>query len=714
MAIQYTPFITGTCGTNFVGSISLNLTGGSAPYTVQWITPNLGTDTGVLFSTRNGLVANDYVIRISDSTAPINDSITITIPIKDNVCCSINNVNNTTCGQSNGSVTASTNSTGSVSSFSLYTFSNQLLTSIDTTSNSIVFTSLSAGTYYVVAENIYGCTGSSESFVVNNSTQLNFGLYTVPNATCGVGNFGKIFVTGITGTPPYTYKWTNGGTGSTITGLSQGNYAVEVTDGLGCSQIQSSTVNLVDPLGLVLVTPVAPTCLQNNGSLTFQFTGGTLPYYYNSSSGVYDVSFSRTFTIPNLNSGTYTLNVTDAALCTISTTYSLSSPSGMTFVDVIITNSQCSSNNGSLQVLTQGGNPPYTYSLVYPSLETKQSTTTDTNYLFSNLSGGTYTVVLNDSSGCTFTNQYVVVTQDAFSIQTSTTGSTFGRSNGSIYVSKTSGGTQPFNYVLDGNTIFKNTSLSAVTFEGVSPGQHEVKVFDSNNCFESIQVSVESQPIVDFFLNLVSDGSESGNTLTALISGGKPPFTYIWSDNVENNPQNISVTGLTAGTYSLTVVDSNNSSMMQTKIIPSSRTLVSYGLYTVGQQNFKSADNTKYSLSKMMNEGFQDITSGNTGCILSSATFTTQVQILPFNTITTEQFYVSTSLLNSPPDNLWFDSIKRLINQTTGVQDVIIDEANNTITITSDPSRSNIIDGTTTAINIKVNLIVDYDIYCTG
>jgi hypothetical protein len=714
MAIIYNPTVLGTCGKDFFGSVTLTITGGTPPYNVNWLSPNLGIDTGVLSSTRYSITSNDYIVEITDSSFPTNEIITITLPIKDNVCCSIDSITNTSCGFDNGSIVASTNSVGSVSGFTLFSNNNDVLQTIETSFDNTSFFNLSSGTYYVVAFNTFGCSGSSETFVINESTELNYGLYVVPNSNCGFGNFGKIFITGLTGTPPYTYEWSNGQTGNTITGLTEGNYSVKVTDGLGCNSIKSTTVQLVEPLTLASINSIAPTCLQNNGSITFQFTGGTLPYYYSTSNGIYNITFSNSITLSNLESGTYVVDVTDASLCTVSTTTVLNTPSGMTSVDVFTTNSICSKSNGSLTVVLRGGNSPFTYTLVYPDSNTNSNTNSSNSYLFSNLSAGTYTLIVNDSSGCTFTNEYVIVSDFVFDIDVNSSGTTFGKNNGQISVTKTSGGTLPFTYILDGKEIYSNTILSSVTFYNVSSGQHQVKVVDNQGCSETKNIFVTNQPIVNFFLYYTSDGTISGNSLNALISDGQPPFTFNWSNNVFNNPQSITVTGLTAGTYSLTVVDSNGSSMKQEITIPGITNFVSYNIFTVGQQEFQQIDNTKYSLSKMMNEGFQDITSGNTDCVLSSATFSAQVEVLPFGTTSTKQFYISTSLLTAPPDNLWYDAIKSLLSEVIGVQDVIIDESENTLIIKSDRSRSIIIDGTYTAINLKVYLLIDYDINCKG
>ena len=67
----------------------------------------------------------------------------------------------------------------------------------------------------------------------------NFGLQaTIDNPSVGVGNDGSIVVTPTFGTAPYQYNWSNGGTGATQSGLTEGEYIVTVTDADGCQDVR--------------------------------------------------------------------------------------------------------------------------------------------------------------------------------------------------------------------------------------------------------------------------------------------------------------------------------------------------------------------------------------------------------------------------------------------------------------------------------------------
>jgi hypothetical protein len=119
-AFNYILQITGDCQSNNAGAITIVPTGGTAPYTVQWTNPDLGQDTAVLYSSRYGLSANTYVIRVNDSTIPTNQEFYINIPVSSGVCASILGVQDTTCNLVNGSVTGTSTSQYSSTNFYFY------------------------------------------------------------------------------------------------------------------------------------------------------------------------------------------------------------------------------------------------------------------------------------------------------------------------------------------------------------------------------------------------------------------------------------------------------------------------------------------------------------------------------------------------------------------------------------------------------------------
>jgi hypothetical protein len=151
--LNYTRSITGDCLNDLSGAFSLDITGSAPDYTIQWISPYTGTTSlgaGVTNFSQSGLSGGTYTFNIVDSCAP-NTILPVNINVSTGTCVSIVSEINTLCGLDNGSLTASTTNFYSVGSFSLYEMSSGYITSGESLSSTYSFNSLSAGTYYVIA-----------------------------------------------------------------------------------------------------------------------------------------------------------------------------------------------------------------------------------------------------------------------------------------------------------------------------------------------------------------------------------------------------------------------------------------------------------------------------------------------------------------------------------------------------------------------------------
>lgn len=707
-AFDYIISITGDCQNTNSGAISLSLTGGSEPYTVQWVDPNLGVDIITINpSIRTSLSAYTYGVRVNDSSLPTNQEFYINIPVSSGVCATILGVEGTTCSLNNGSVTGSSSSNYSSTNFYLYNSNDTYITSAITNLNQVIFDFLSAGTYYIAAVDLGGCTGYSPNFIVEVSDTLDFGLYTVPNSGCGGVPVGKITITGVTGTPPYTYSWSTSATGTTVTGLTSGTYSVSVTDSYGCVTTKSATIVDVPQVGLGGFTAVEPTCFAADGSFTIQITGGTAPYYYSASTGDVQIQYGTSWTVSGLSPGNYSVQVTDAALCTFVAGTVLTSPQGITSINISSIGSTCSSNGGSIQVSVFGGTSPYLYTIIYPNGNTTNVANNLTTQIFSNLASGTYSIAVQDASGCSYIDEITLFATNTYTISTEVTGTTCNQDNGAVLVTITEGGASPYDYSLDGLQNVIDTTLSAVTFTNVTSGQHTITVTDATGCTQTTQVYVtESEPL-DFGLYNTSCGEGSDGSLTALISSGTPPYTFNWSNNVANNPQQIQVTGLTAGTYSLSVVDSVGCVLQRETIINCDALYASYQTYIMGGEQFNIQSQTKYGLLQMLNEGFDDLTNDKVDCDLISAVFGVKVSVNPMGLTTSQNFFTGTTLVSTPSDNLYYDTVKDLLLTIPGIGNVTIDSLSNQITISTDPSNT-----TLNGQEIVVELTIVYDIMC--
>ena len=706
--LDYNIAVTGDCSNNSSGAFNLYINSGTPPYTVEFTEPSFPTQ--IVTTQPASLVGLDsrvYQLRVNDSSLPVNNEFYVNIPISSGVCASIVSIQNTTCNENNGSVIANSTSLYSSTNFSLFDVNNNFITSASTNGDQITFGQLSAGTYYIGVVDLGGCSAFTPTFIVQESENLDFGLYAVPNSSCGGSPIGKIIVTGQTGLAPYTYLWSDGQTGSTITGLTSGVYSVSVTDAFGCTVSKSADITNVNPIGLGIFTATQPSCLQSNGAINMTVTGGTAPFYYSASTGDVLVSYGRTFSISGLSAGQYNFQVTDAGLCQMFAGTTLETPGGITAVSVQGQNSTCSSTNGSITITVQGGTIPYTYTLISPDGTQLNVSNSQTTQIFENLGTGTYTVGISDNTGCSTIQEVTLVAQNKFTISTEVVGTSCNQSNGSVTIYSTSGGTLPLDYSVDGIQNIFDTNLSAVTFNNLTSGTHIVTVTDADGCTQTTNILVPNSQPLSYSLYSTSCGSGDSGKITAFITSGEPPFTFNWSDNVPNEPQQIQISGLTAGTYSVTVVDANGCSLTRNTTITCNKNYTSYQTYTMGAEVFNVQSPTKFGLLQMLNEGYFDLTSGNTNCDLISATFNAKVSVNPSGIVASQNFFTSTSLVQVPSDNQWYDTVKTLLLGIPGVGNVTIDQLNNQITI--ETSRNNTsLEGQ----EIVIDLVIEYDIIC--
>jgi len=197
----------------------------------------------------------------------------------------------------------------------------------------------------------------------------------------------------------------------------------------------------VDPVGFANFVVTQPTCFSNDGVIVMTITGGTAPFYYSASTGDFEVSYSNTFTLSGLTSGQLSVKVTDSGFCTFTETTQLLTPNGISSLSITGTNSSCSQTNGAILISLQGGTTPYTYTLVYPTGNTNVIATTNTTYEVINLTAGNYSVLVEDSSGCSYNEDKNIITEDKFTISNQITGSTCGLKNTIVQVIKTTTGT---------------------------------------------------------------------------------------------------------------------------------------------------------------------------------------------------------------------------------------------------------------------------------
>jgi hypothetical protein len=146
------------------------------------------------------------------------------------VSVSITNSTNVSCfGGSDGSATAS--ASGGATPYT-YNWSNG--------ATGATASGLSAGAYTVTVTDANNNT-ASDNVTITQPTAVSVTASST-NASCPGATDGTASASASGGTPGYTYSWSNGATGSNISGLGAGTYTVIATDANGCTANASVTI----------------------------------------------------------------------------------------------------------------------------------------------------------------------------------------------------------------------------------------------------------------------------------------------------------------------------------------------------------------------------------------------------------------------------------------------------------------------------------------
>ena len=506
---EYEFSVTGDCSNNGSGAIYISLSGGVEPYTIDWVDPNIGTG-----STKTGLDAGVYIVRANDSLGDVNNEFYINIIVSSGGCLSVSSVSATTCGQNNGVISISGQSTAYPITINLYS-GDTIVQSAVTTNGELSFVNLAPGVYRTYYEDYGGCSGYSESVIVNSSTSVDYGFFVVDDTNC-FGPTGKLQITGLTGSVPFTYLWSDGSTGTTITGLTASTYSVTVSDSAGCSVTKSVEVETADPLQIVSFQTVSPSCFAADGSVNIIITGGTGPFFYSGTNGTTLISYATNLIFTGFTPGTAIFTVTDSALCSVTGSVYLQPNAGFSVLSINTQNSICSASGGTISVNVLG-NGPFIYTLVKPDLSTESFTTNLTTQNYTDLDSGEYTVIISNTNGCVFTQDVTLFTNDKFSITTTLSATTCGQDNGSCFVQVGTGYTGVLDMILTKNNIpviqYIDVPQSAVTFNGLSSGSYTLQVRDEDNCSVYQSFSISSSNSLDYGMESTSCGNSG--------SGGK-------------------------------------------------------------------------------------------------------------------------------------------------------------------------------------------------
>ncbi len=445
-------------------------------------------------------------------------------------------------GDSNG--TASISSTGGTAP---YTFAWSHGDSTSTISG------LSAGTYTVTTTDNNGCS-DIDSINIAEYSAAHYNINT--ERSCDNANTGRAWIYGTNGS--LSYLWSTGETQSQITALASGRYTVTLTDGNGCTQLDSVQIQSY-PTPTISLGSNHAYCGSATGALINNHTNqtGFNLFWYDSIGNYY--GSANHGVINNVTPGKYYFEAHSNG-CVYRDSVIVEDSLHIIPVNLVaITPSSCKgSNDGTVEInignLTSpiggniywswdGGNAsagPFNFNSSFPN-----------GWLMYNLApDSTIGVTVIDHNGCVGRLDSIIMTEpDSLILSPSLTTIQCHGGNGSIKMNAT-GGTGALTYVWNISSVGNIDSISG------GSGSYSVYAYDEKHCYSASHMITltEPSPIVS---SLQSTPTLCHNDSTGSVSisttGGTAPYAFAWSHAGSTN----SMSGLSAGTYTVTTTDNN-------------------------------------------------------------------------------------------------------------------------------------------------------------
>jgi len=500
------------------GSIAVNVTGGTLPYSFAW-------SNGETTQNLTNLPAGSYTVTVTDGNGCQKTTVVI-VPANCTLIATITETRPTSCAGNDGAVFVTTSGAKGALSFQ---WSN------GATSENL--TGLTPGFYGVTITDGNDCEYIGSTFVTDdcNCTQPVLEKVLVFEATCGE-NDGAIQISMQGDNSNFNYQWSDERiTGTEANNLPAGSYTVTISDNNNplCSTIE--VVNIgnsnIGPIILLRNDPEIcngqkGTALLVPGTLTYNWSdGGTGGFRSDLAAGEYLV----TVTIPSL----------EGCMDIISVNIGLES--GLDLTTTIDQYPDCGQSNGIATINVAGGSGDYSYSWGAATHH--------------NLPSGTYDITVTDNvSGCIESILFTLldnVPAIDINLDTLSNVSCAGRNDGFIRFQLT----EPLDFAGPANVTITDGKGNVYPVDALPVGNYCLIVNDANGCLAGELCFTITEPDFLFVdVTVIPKTCSVDNTILLTTSGGNGQYTYDWADQDGLiNPRDRRM--IENGAYSVTVSD---------------------------------------------------------------------------------------------------------------------------------------------------------------
>jgi gliding motility-associated-like protein/uncharacterized repeat protein (TIGR01451 family) len=533
--------------------------GGNYSYTLNTLQPvvsSSGPQTTPIFT---NLSAGTYQVEISDGLNCIFQSVDIVIDQPTELITNLVTNTTQTCLTSASLTLSASGGTGT------YTYSTDpdFTTVIGSFTNSVTF-DVAPGVYQYYVRDASGCISSvSNEITIDQLPPLELILDTTNSAiNCSGDSTGVIAATAQGGLGNYDYALEdeNGNVLSigvetspgVFTELPAGDYVVTVSSG-DCD-VTALPVSIEEPDNPLLATASVSnvTCSgSNDGVITIGTTGGTGIIKYAISPQL-DQFFDEPV-FENLSPGDYQIIVQDELGCfeLIDASVTEPEPVILSIVPDSIFPEVCSGDqNGEFSISISGGSLPYSVSLDNPDGPFTTGTATQTDFDFTDLSGGDHIVYISDSAGCTsewnITFPASVSINPLLEIEYNCDNSNSVGNVVTVSLADASIDPVELDYSLNGGPF-----QPSPVFNNVAPGRDQyIEVRHTNGCIQSTEMfTIEEVPPIDLVLQ---EGEL--NEIIATAAGGSEIYEYFLNGESYGSTNTFIV--YESGVYTVSVRDS--------------------------------------------------------------------------------------------------------------------------------------------------------------